>query len=82
MFFLQRGTGGGGGSSEILPNIVDCLNPAADFLTPFSTLIPANTFGIHSEPLNRGKPILARCPGADVGGRSEARSGLIVAEWS
>ena len=28
---------------EILPNIVDCLNQAADFLTPFSNLIPANT---------------------------------------
>ena len=31
MFSLQRGTGGGGGSSEILPNIVDWLNQAVDF---------------------------------------------------
>ena len=52
MFFLQRGTGGGGESSEILPNIVDWLNQAGDPLAPFSNLVPANTSGIHSEPLS------------------------------
>ena len=55
---------------EILPNIVDCLNQAVDSLTPFSNLIPAEASGIHSEPLNLGKPILAGCPGTDVGGRA------------
>ena len=37
--------------SELLSNFVDCLNQAADFLTPFSNLIPANTSAINSDPL-------------------------------
>jgi hypothetical protein len=32
-----------------LPNVVDCLTPAADVLAPFSTLIPANAPGVHSK---------------------------------
>ena len=37
---------------EILPNIVDCLNQAADsVLAPFSTLIPANA----PEEVKRGR---------------------------
>ena len=37
---------------ELLSNVVDCLNQAADFLTPFSNLIPANTSAINSDPLS------------------------------
>jgi hypothetical protein len=35
---------------ELFSNVVDCLNQAADFLTPFSNLIPNNTSAINSEP--------------------------------
>ena len=33
---------------ERLSNIVDCLNQAAHFLTPFSNLIPADTSAVNA----------------------------------
>ena len=38
--------------SELLSDIVDCLNQAVDSLPPFSNSIPANTSGINAEPLS------------------------------
>jgi hypothetical protein len=33
---------------QLLPKFVDCLNQGADFLTPFSNLVPANTSAVNA----------------------------------